>query len=174
MRMNLFAILGAALVAATLAIAVPAHAQKKDYLTDTEADKIRDSDTPDQRVRLFITFASDRIKKLQYELAHPGDSLHRADRLNALINGYSGCIDDAADLIELGVDKQQDIHMAIKEMQARAPEFLAYLKDLQTKGKEIADYKDNIDDAVDATTDALRTANESEGEVAPPPARRPQ
>ena len=62
--------------------------------------------------------------------------------------------------------------MAIKEMQARAPEFLAYLKDLQTKGKEIADYKDNLDDAVDATNDALRTANESEGEVAPPPARR--
>jgi hypothetical protein len=174
MRMKTFAILGAAMLAATLATIPPAHAQKKDYLSETEADKIRDSDTPDQRIRLFIGFASDRIKKLQYELAHPGDSLHRADRLNALINGYSGCIDDAADLIELGVDKQQDIHAAIKEMQARAPEFLSYLKDLQTKGKEIEDYKDNLDDAVDATNDALRTANESENEVAPPPARRPQ
>jgi len=174
MRMNTFAIAGAALLIATLTIAVPARAQKKDYLTDTEADKIRDSDNPDQRIRLFISFASDRIKKLQYELAHPGDSLHRTDRLNALINGYSGCIDDAADLIELGTEKQQDIHAAIKEMQARAPEFLTYLKDLQTKGKEIADYKDNVDDAVDATSDALRTANESENEVAPPPVRRPQ
>jgi len=174
MRMNTFAILTAALLAATLAISAPARAQKKDYLTETEADKIRDSDTPDQRIRFFISFAGDRIKKLQYELGHPGDTLHRVDRLNALINGYSGCIDDAADLIELGVEKQQDIHAAIKEMQARAPEFLEYLKDLQTKGKEIADYKDNVDDAVDATSDAIRTASESEGEVAPPPVRRPQ
>ena len=174
MRMKAFIVTGAALLAAALAFVSPVHAQKRDYLTETEANKIRDSDTPDQRIRLFITFASDRIKKLQYELGHPGDTLHRADRLNALINGYTGCVDDAADLIELGVEKQQDIHAAIKEMQARAPEFLTYLKDLQTKGKEIADFKDNLDDAVDATSDALRTANESESEVAPPPVRRPQ
>ena len=43
---------------------------------------------------------------------------------------------------------------------------------LQTKGKEIADYKDNLDDAVDATNDAINTANDEEKEVAPPPARR--
>lgn len=156
-----------------LVAAAPVRAQKKDYLSDSEADKIRDSETPNQRIRLFISFASDRIKKLQYELAHPADSLHRADRLNGLINGYAGCIDDASDLIELGVEKQQDIRDAIKEMEARAPEFLTYLKDLQAQGGDAtADYKDNLDDAVDATRDAIDTAKEAEPEVAPPPARR--
>ena len=125
-----FAFACCALLLGLSAFASSAHAQKKDYLSDTEAEQIRDSDTPADRIKLFISFAGDRLKKLQYELAHPGDSLHRADRLNALINGYAGCIDDAADLIELGVDKQQNIRDAIKDMQAHAPGFLSDLKDI--------------------------------------------
>lgn len=172
MRRKQIALSISVLLVVLFGMIVSSHAQKKDYLTDTEADKIRDSGTPDERIRLFISFANDRIKKLQYELAHPGDSLHRADRLNALINGYTGCMDDAADLIDLGVDKQQDIHGAIKEMQARAPEFLSYLKEVQSKNKEVAEFKDNLDDAIDSTNDAFDTANSSEKEVAPPPVRR--
>jgi hypothetical protein len=157
------------------AMSVPAGRtapQKKDYLTETEADKIRDADSPNDRIKLFIGFAADRIKKLQYELGHPGDTLHRAERLNRLINDYSGCLDDAVDLIQLGADKQQDIRAAIKDMQARAPEFLTYLKDLQMKGPELDTYKDNLDDAVDATSDAIRDTDEASQEIAPPPVRR--
>lgn len=149
----------------------PAFAQKKDYLSDSEADKIRDADTTAERIRLFISFAGDRIKKLQYEFAHPGE-LHRDERINTLINAYAGCIDDGSDLIQLGVEKQQDIRDAIKEMQARAPEFLAYLKDLAAKGKVAEAYKDNLDDAIDATNDAIRDAADALKENAPPPVRR--
>jgi hypothetical protein len=156
----------------TMACAVPAQAQKKDYLTNAEADKIRDAETPSARIKLFLSFAADRIKKLQYELAHPDDTLHREDRLNALINAYTGCIDDAADLIELGVEKQEDVHDAIKDMQKSAAGFLTFLKELDAKGKEVEGYKDNLDDAVDATSDAIKTANEANEEVAPPPVRR--
>ena len=107
----------------------PAFAQgsKKDYLSDNEADQIRDADTPNDRIKLFISFAADRIKKLQYEFAHPAE-LHRDDRINTLINAYAGCIDDASDSIQLGVEKQQDVRGAIKDMQSHAPEFLTYLK----------------------------------------------
>lgn len=161
-----------ALLLCLAAFARPARAQKKDYLSDTEAEQIRDTDTPSQRIKLFISFADDRIKKLQYEIAHPDDSLHRTDRLNALINGYAGCIDDAADLIDLGVDKQQNIRDAIKDMQSKAPEFLSYLKEIDAKGGEVADYKDNLDDAIDATNDAISTANDAAKEIAPPPVRR--
>ncbi len=150
----------------------PARAQKKDYLTPNEADKIRDADTPSERVRLLLSFASDRIKKLQYEMSHPGDTLHRADRVNALINGYSGCLDDASELIDLSVEKQQDVRQGIKAMQSQAPEFLSYLKELQGKNPEQGAYQDNIDDAVDATTDAIKSADEAAKENAPPPVRR--
>jgi hypothetical protein len=167
-----FAFACCALLLGLSALASSARAQKKDYLSDAEDEQIRDSDTPGDRIKLFISFAGDRLKKLQYELAHPGDSLHRADRLNALINGYAGCVDDASDLIELGTDKQQNIRDAAKDMQNHAPGFLNDLKDIQAKGGEAADYKDNLDDAIDATNDAIRTADDAIKDLAPPPVRR--
>jgi hypothetical protein len=161
-----------ALLLGLSALSSTARAQKKDYLSDAEDEQIRDSDTPADRIKLFISFAADRLKKLQYELAHPGDSLHRADRLNALINGYTGCVDDASDLIELGTDKQQNIREAVKDMQNHAPGFLSDLKEIEAKGGESADYKDNLDDAIDATNDAIRTADDAIKDLAPPPVRR--
>ena len=146
-------------------------AQKKDYLTDAEADKIRDADTPSERIDLFISFAADRIKKLQFEIAHPAE-LHRDERINALINGYTGCVDDASDLIQLGVDKQQEIREAVKHMQSKGPEFLMALKEISAKGHAVDAYKDNLDDAVDATNDAIQDANDAIKELAPPPVRR--
>jgi hypothetical protein len=166
--------LASALFVGALTVPFPAHAQKKDYLTEAEADKIRDADTPSERIKLFTSFAADRIKKIQFEFAHPNE-LHRVDRINSFIDGYAGCIDDAAELIELGVDKQQDIRDAIKDMQNQAPDFLKYLKELSTKGTAVEPYKDNLDDAVDATADAIKDADEASKEIAPPPAsRRPQ
>jgi len=165
-------VLASFLCASGLAAAVsPALAQKKDYLSESEADKIRDAETTSERIKLFISFAADRIKKLQYEFAHPGE-LHREERINTLINAYAGCIDDGSDLMQLGVDKQQDIRDAIKEMQSRAPEFLTYLKELSAKGQAVGSYKNNLDDAIDATKDAIRDAAEAIKENAPPPVRR--
>ena len=148
-----------------------AQGSKKDYLSDNEADQIRDSETPNDRIKLFISFAADRIKKLQYEFAHPAE-LHRDDRINTLINAYAGCIDDASDAIQLGVEKQQDVRGAIKEMQTKAPEFLAYLKALSAKGQAVEAYKDNLDDAIDATSEAINDADDAIKENAPPPVRR--
>ena len=172
MRSKTLALACCALFFGLSSLALPARAQKKDYLTDAEAEQIRDTDTPSQRIKLFVSFAGDRVKKLQYEFDHPDDSLHRADRIDAMINAYTGCMDDAADLIDLGVDKQQNIRDAIKDMQSHAPDFLKFLKDLEAKGGEASDHKDDLDDAIDSTTDAIRTANDAAEELAPPPVRR--
>src|SRR5579862_175537 len=109
----------AASFGATLPVAKAAQ-QKKEYLSDAEADKIRDAGATGPRLVLYATFAADRIKKLQYEFAHmdPADE-KRTDRLNSLINGYSGCIDDAADLLDIGIEKQEDIRDGVKTLQAR-------------------------------------------------------
>ena len=164
-------VLASLLCAGAIPAASPAFAQKKDYLSESEADKVRDAETTAERIKLFISFASDRIKKLQYEFTHPGE-LHRTERINSLINAYAGCIDDATDLIQLGVEKQQDVRDATKEMQARAPEFLAYLKELSAKGQAVEPFRENLGDAMDATNDAIRDAAEAIKENAPPPVRR--
>ena len=88
------ALLSCVLAIFALAFARPVSAQRpdKDYLSNIEADKIRDAETPNDRVKLFITFADDRLKKFQYELDHPSQTKH-PELLNYLINSYSGCIE---------------------------------------------------------------------------------
>jgi hypothetical protein len=154
-------------------LARPAEPQKKEYLSEAEADKIRDAGFSGPRIVLFANFASDRIKKLQYEFAHidPSDD-KRTERLNSLINGYAGCIDDAADLVDLGIERQQDIRDGVKVLQARLKEFLPYLQELSANGPERETYKDNLDDAIEATQDAIKEVEKASKEMAPPPVRR--
>jgi hypothetical protein len=150
-----------------------ASPQKKEYLSETEADKIRDAGVTGPRIVLFANFASDRIKKLQYEFAHldPADE-KRTDRLNSLISGYASCIDDAADLVDLGIEKQQDIREGVKVLQVRLKEFLPYLQELSANGPENETYKENLDDAIEATQDAAKEVEKAAKEMAPPPVRR--
>jgi hypothetical protein len=151
----------------------PASPQKKEYLSEAEADKIRDAGMTGPRIVLYAAFAGDRIKKLQYEFAHldPADQ-KRTDRLNNLINAYTGCIDDAADLVDIGIEKQEDIRDGVKALQAQIKAALPYLQDLAAKGPERETYKDNLDDAIEATQDAAKDIDKATKEMAPPPVRR--
>jgi hypothetical protein len=145
--------------------------QQQDYLSALEADKIRDAETVNERIKLFLTFADDRLKKFQYELDHPSTNRH-GDMLNSLLNAYAGCVDDAADLIQLGIEKQENIRQGIDMMTARTREFLVVLEKLSSEGAERELYKDNLDDAIEGTRDAMNDAEKAKKKVAPPPVRR--
>jgi hypothetical protein len=145
--------------------------QQKDYLSSLEADKIRDAETVNERIKLFLTFADDRLKKFQYELEHPSTNRH-GDMLNALLNGYVGCVDDAADLIQLGIEKQDNVRQGVDMMASRTKEFLVVLEKLSNEGAERETYKDNLDDAIEGTRDAMNEAEKAKKKVAPPPVRR--
>jgi hypothetical protein len=144
---------------------------QKDYLSALESDKIRDAETTNERIKLFLTFADDRLKKFQYELQHPSSNKH-PEMLNALMNAYVGCVDDAADLVQLGIQKQENIRLGIDLMAGRTKEFLAILEKLSADGTEIDIYKDNLDDAIEGTRDAMNDAEKAKKAVAPPPVRR--
>jgi len=173
--MRLHFIVAAASFAA-LAVAGPAHAvqtPQKDYLSALEADKIRDAETPNERITLFLTFAEDRIKKIQYEMEHPSQNNH-AEMINGLLNAYVGCVDDAADLIQLGIEKQQNVRKGVDLMAARTKDFLALLQKIPVTGPDAEMYKDNLADAIEGTQDAAKEADEAKKNVAPPPVRRKQ
>jgi hypothetical protein len=152
-------------------IAAAQAAPEKDYLSSFEADKIRDAETPNDRIKLFMQFADDRLKKFQYELEHPSQTNH-TQQLNYLMNSYVGCVDDAADLMQEGVQKQQNVRAGVDLIASKTKEFLEILKKIQAQGKEIEVYKDNIEDAIEGTQDAINDAEKAKKNVAPPPLRR--
>jgi predicted RNase H-like nuclease (RuvC/YqgF family) len=167
------ALLFAMLTLASLVIArAPLPPQQKEYLTDSEADKIRDADTPALRIKLYISFAEDRLKKFEYEIHRTVPERRRAEILNALLNGYSGCIDDAADQIDVAQEKQQDIREALKMMRAKNKEFLETLQKYDKDGPELDTYRDTLEDAIEGTKDALTDIDDAEKEATPGPVRR--
>lgn len=157
-------------IAASLTF-VPCTAAQKDYLSALEADKIRDAESTNERIKLFLTFAEDRLKKFQYELQHPSSNKH-PEMLNALMNAYVGCVDDAADLVQLGIQKQENIRQGVDLMAGKTKEFLQALEKVSADGTEIDIYKDNLDDAIEGTRDAMNDAEKAKKAVAPPPVRR--
>lgn len=148
-----------------------AQSFKKDYLSELEADKIRDAETTNERITLFLTYAADRLKKFQYELEHPSPARHE-EMLNRLLNAYVGCVDDAADLIQLGRQKQENIRAGIDLLIKRGKEFLDVLEKLSASGPERELYKSNLEDAIEGTHDAIHDAETAKKEIAPPPVRR--
>lgn len=146
-------------------------AQEKDYLSALEADKIRDAETSTERIRLFLTFAEDRLKKFQYEIEHPSSNRH-VEMLNALLNAYIGCVDDAADVMQLGIEKQENIRKGIDLMASRTKDFLPILEKFSADGPELETYKENLDDAIEGTRDAMNDAEKAKKKVAAPPIRR--
>jgi hypothetical protein len=165
----------AALVAPALARPASAHPpQLKDYLSGEEADKIRDAREPAQRIKLYMAFAEDRLTKFDYELNRNAQERRRGDILNGLLNGYSGCIDDAADQIALATEKHADIHDALKLMRTKDTAFLAILQKYEKDGPELDIYRDTLEDAIEGTKDALSDIDQAQKESQAPPVRRKQ
>jgi hypothetical protein len=149
-----------------------AQQEQKDYLSALEAGKIRDAETTNDRVKLFLSFADGRLKKFQYELEHPSGTRH-IDMLNSLLNAYGGCVDDAADLIQLGIERQENIRAAIDLMASQSKAFLAVLEKLSSAGgPDLEAYKTNLDDAIEGTRDAMNESHKATKKVAAPPVRR--
>ncbi|MGH9794723.1 MAG: hypothetical protein ACRD5G_08125 [Candidatus Acidiferrales bacterium] len=147
-------------------------AQGPDYLTSIEADKIRDADLPHVRIKLFVEFAADRLTKFKYELSRGRADRQRNIRLQSLLDGYMGCMDDAAELLEIGRMRQQDIHKGIEELEKRGAEFLAELEGIYKSTPDDAAYKADLLDAITSTKESLAEAQRAKEEIAPPPVRR--
>src|SRR5258708_12696514 len=92
--------------------------------------------------------------------------------LNALMNAYVGCVDDAADLIQLGIQKQENIRPGIDLMAGKTKEFLQVLEKLSADGTEIDIYKDNLADAIEGTRDPMNDADKPKKPFPPPPLSR--
>jgi hypothetical protein len=146
---------------------------KKDYLTEGEADKIRDAENNlSLKIKLYVSFADDRLTKFKYTLAHPNADKNRTDILNGLINGYGACMDDAADLIDVAKERQQDIRSGLKAIATKGKEFLTYLQELSKTGAELDTYKMTLDDAIEATQDAVSDAEKATKEINAPVRRK--
>jgi hypothetical protein len=151
-----------------------ARPQLHEYLSDEEATTIRDAATPSDRIKLYMSFAEDRLQKFDYELHRTAPERDRSNVLNGLLHGYEGCMDDASGEIDDARRKQADIKDALKLMDDKGKSFLARLHKYSKNGRYLSDYSDTLQDAIDSTTDALSDVADAKKNMLPAVVRRKQ
>lgn len=151
------------LLALACLLARPARAQRREYLTNEEQEKVRDAQEPNERVKLFLKFASERFRRFRELLSNPGvqdkQYASRAEALNDLLGGFTACVDDGADALQLGHEHGVVVLKGAQEMLKAVPVYLKTLEELQKNtGPDTPAFATTLDDSIEALHDAINEA----------------
>lgn len=153
----------ALLVVAAVATLPIAAQRKRDPLNPAEIDQLRDAMVePDQRLKLYVSFARDRMNKLEQMRADP-KTTDRARQTHDMLEDFLAVYDELNDNIDMYVGRKDDIRKPLKLIIEADTEFQAKLRSLKdaahTDAAEARQYEfllNNALDTVDASTDDHR------------------
>ena len=141
-----------------LLLALPAFAQK-DFLTDTEIDKVREAQEPADRLKLYLTFAKQRLDQLQSITAK--DRPGRSGEIRQLLEDYSSIIDAIDTVSTDALGRKADLTTAPALITEGEKKFLAQLQKLQNSAPRDLDmYEFSLKEAIATTSDSIDLANE--------------
>ena len=152
------------LVLILVSTALPLVAQRKrDPLTPPEIDQLRDAMLdPDQRLKLYVSFARDRMNKLEQMRADP-KSTDRAQQTHDMLQDFLAVYDELNDNIDMYVGRKDDIRKPLKLIIEADTEFQSKLRAIKdaanSDAAEARQYEfllTNAIDTVDSSADDHR------------------
>ena len=156
------------ILVATQLLIVPLAGQdllggRRDFLTDHEADLIRENQESNDRIEQYLHFARLRIELVRQALlkedASRSKMIHRnIDEYGRIIEAIDFVIDDAAaDQVEVG--------QALETLAEREKEFLAALERIrENPADDHWSYEFVLEDAIEITRDSMELALEDLGD----------
>ena len=144
---------------------LPVGAQRRhDPLNPTEINQLRDAMVePDQRLKLYVTFARDRITKLEQMRSDP-KTTDRAHQTHDMLADFLAVYDELNDNIDMYVGRKDDIRKPLKLVIEADTEFQSKLRALKdsanTDAAESKQYEfllSNAIETVDASADEHRS-----------------
>jgi hypothetical protein len=148
-----------------LLTALPAGAQRRhDPLNQVEIDQLRDAMVePDKRLKLYVTFARDRMTKLEQMRADP-KTADRPHQTHDMLADFLAVYDELNDNIDMYVGRKDDIRKPLKLIIEADTEFQSKLRAIKdsanTDASESKQYEfllSNAIETVDASADEHRT-----------------
>src|SRR6266849_1255807 len=120
--------------------ALPASAQRRhDPLNADEINQLRDAMVePDQRLKLYVTFARDRMTKLEQMRSDP-KTTERARQTHDMLEDFLGVYDELNDNIDMYVGRKDDIRKPLKVIIEAETEFQSKLRALKNSANTNAD-----------------------------------
>lgn len=147
--------------AAILASGIPAFAQR-DFLTADEVEKVREAQEPNDRLKLYVLFARQRIDQLQRLLEK--EKKGRSLMARQLLEDYANIIDAADTVSDDAVKRGTDITLGMVALRDAENRMLGQLQKIKERGPSDLDlYNVALTEALAATTDSLDLSKEDAG-----------
>ena len=151
-----------------------ARAQKPDYLSDEEEEKIRDAQEPSLRIEVYLTLAQTRLDRIEEFRSKPMDPQYdNGAFIDHLLDEYISITDDLKNWIQDQYDRRGDMRKGLRKVLEMGPKQLNDLRRIQESpdayaadyAKSLRDAKDDFTDALDGATKALADQVKMLGEL---------
>ena len=155
-----------ALLISVTAPAKTARAQKPDYLSDEEEDKVRDAQEPSERIVVYLTLAQSRLDRIEDFRSKPMDPQYdNGAYIDHLLNEYISLTGDLKNWIQDQYDRRGDMRRGLQKVLEMGPKQLDMLRRIQeSPDKYAADYAKSLREAKEDFADALDGATKALGD----------
>jgi regulator of replication initiation timing len=142
-----------------------AQVQKRDPLTESESDQIRElAQEPDKRIKLLLKFIQARLATIEQLQGDAKLASGRGKQIHDVLEDFTGLIDELDDNIDEYADKKSDIRKALKEVIESNTSFqlkLRTLKEQKAPPREAAEYSFVLQTATEAVNSSLDNARQA-------------
>ena len=146
-------------------IAAPQLFAQRDFLTADETDQVRLAQDPNDRVKLYIHLAKQRINLAQHALSK--EKAGRSILVHDALEDYSQIIDAIDTVSDDALKRKLDIKEGMSSVAAGEKELLEQLEKIQeSQPKDLARYDFALKQALETTRDSLELSQQDIGQRA--------
>jgi hypothetical protein len=136
---------------------------KGDFLTEEEADQLRDAQGPSQRIEAYLSFAQARLERFDDYRTRPANPDYDVPGyLETQLDQYIGITDALKDWIEEQFNRHSDMRAGLKRALEVGTHQLEQLRHIEQSSDPYAPgYRKSLSDAIDDFTDAIDGATKA-------------
>jgi hypothetical protein len=140
-------------------LSISLFAQQRDFLTADEADQVRLAQDPNERLKLYLHFAKQRLDLIQQAVSQ--EKVGRSKLLHDLLEDYTKIIEAVDTVTDDALKRSIDMSLGVKAVAEEEKLMSAQLEKIRdSQPKDLARYQFVLDQAIDTTKDSQEMAGQ--------------